>query len=112
MEEGRSVMSIPTLRYMVSGAGWPVSKPLSMIIPPGTVVDTSQARWAALAGMMPIDAIALDQQTYESATSSNGVMGLYLDVNRVQCGPGVVSAALDRDIGDWWSKPLHKPPQR
>jgi hypothetical protein len=103
-------MAAPNLKYMVSGQGWPVSKPISQILPPGTIVDTSQPQWAALAGMVPQDAIALDQQTYDWATSSNGVIGLYLDPNRMRCGPGVVSTALDRDQGDWWSKPQHKPP--
>jgi hypothetical protein len=62
-------MAIPNLKFMVSGAGWPVSKPVSMIIPAGTIVDTSQAAWAALARMVPENAIMLDQQTYDYATS-------------------------------------------
>jgi hypothetical protein len=99
----------PNLKYMISGAGWAISRPQSMVLPPGTVVDTSQAAWAALSGMAPVDAIALDQVTYNFMTSSNGVSGLYLDVNRVGCGPGVVSAALDRDQGDYWEKPNHRP---
>ena len=103
-------MAIPNLKFMVSGAGWPVSKPQSMIIPAGTVVDTSQAAWSALAGMAPVDAIALDQQTYNWMTSTGGVSGLYLDVNRVGCGPGVVSAALDQGPPDYWNRPSHKPP--
>jgi len=103
-------MAAPNLKYMISGQGFPVSKPISQILPPGTIVDTSQPQWAALKGMMPVDAIALDQITYDWATSSNGVIGLYLDVNRVACGPGVVSAALDRDQGDYWNKPQHREP--
>jgi hypothetical protein len=38
------------------------------------------------------------------------VMGLYLDVNRVGCGPGVVSAAVDQGPPDYWNRPSHKPP--
>jgi hypothetical protein len=60
--------------------------------------------------MAPVDAVALDQQTFDYMTSSNGVIGLYLDVNRVGCGPGVVSTALDRDVGDYWTKPNHREP--
>jgi hypothetical protein len=106
-------MAIPNLKYMVGGAGWAVGRPQSMELPPGTVVDTSLAAWAALAGMVPIDAIMLDQQTYDYATSSNGVIGLGYDVARVIAGPGVVSAALDQSDGvDWWSKPSHQEPKR
>jgi hypothetical protein len=104
-------MAIPNLKFMVSGAGWPVSKPQSMIIPAGTVVDTSQPAWAALAGMVPQDAIPRDQVTNDYMVSK-GMNGLYLDPNRVICGPGVVSAALDRDVGDYWSKPQHQEPKR
>jgi hypothetical protein len=105
-------MAIPFLKFMVTGQGWPVGNP-SRLIPAGTVVDTSLPAWAALAGMAPIDAIMLDQQTYDWATSSNGVIGLGYDVARVIAGPGVVSAALDQSDGvDWWSKPSHKEPQR
>jgi len=96
-------MAIPNLRFQVSGAGWPVSKPQSMIIPAGTVVDTSQPAWAALAGMVPVDAIPLDQVTADWMVSY-GVSGLYLDPNRVRVGPGVVSRALDQPA-DWWSAP-------
>jgi hypothetical protein len=102
-------MATPNLKFQVSGAGWPVSKPISMIIPAGTIVDTSQPAWAALAGMVPQDAIPLDQVTNDWMVSY-GVMGLYLDPNRVLCGPGVVSRAVDRDQGDYWNKPNHKPP--
>jgi hypothetical protein len=102
-------MAIPNLRYMVSGAGFAVAKPQSMVLAPGTVVDTSQPGWGFLAAVAPpIDAIMLSQQTYDYVTSSNGVIGLGYDTARVLCGPGVVSAALDRDIGDYWSKPQHQ----
>jgi hypothetical protein len=104
-------MSIPALKYQIGGHGWPVSQPQSMLIPPSTVVDTSLPAWSFLAAVAPpIDAIMLTQQTYDYATSSNGVIGLGYDTARVLCGPGVVSAALDRDVGDYWSKPQHKPP--
>jgi hypothetical protein len=52
----------------------------------------------------PIDAIALTQVTYDWMTSSNGVIGLGYPTWRVAAGPGVVSAALDSDVGDWWSR--------
>jgi hypothetical protein len=100
-------MAAPNLKYMVAGQGWAVSRPQSMVLAPRTVVDTSQAQWSALAGMVPVDAIMLDQQTYDFATSSNGVIGLYLDVNRVRCGPGVQSTALDPPTGDYWNRPSH-----
>jgi hypothetical protein len=102
-------MVIPNLKFQVSGGGWSVSKPISMIIPSGTVVDTSQPAWAALKGMAPIDAIALDQITADFMTSTNGQLyGLGYDVNRVAVGPGVVSRALDRGDRDYWEKPQHR----
>ena len=98
-------MAIPNLKYMVAGngvGGWPVSEPQSMVIPAGTVIDTSLGQWAFLAAVPPpVDAIALTQQTFDYMTSSNGVIGLNHDPNRVGCGPGVISTALDRDVGDW-----------
>jgi hypothetical protein len=106
-------MPIPNLKYQVSGSGWAVSKPISMLIPAATIVDTSQPQWAALRGTAPIDAIALDQISYDWMTSTNGqIHGLGFDVNRVQCGPGVVSAALDRGDRDYWEKPQHREPRR
>jgi hypothetical protein len=102
-------MAIPALKYMVSGAGFPVSTPLSMIIPPGTIVDTSQPAYAALAGMMPIDAVALDQQTADYAVGYGTPNGLNYDPNRVRVGPGVVSRAVDQPTSDWWEKPSHRP---
>jgi hypothetical protein len=101
-------MAIPNLKFMVSGAGWPVSKPISMIIPAGTVVDTSQPAWAALAGMVPIDAVPLDQVTADYMVGY-GMIGLYYDPGRVRCGPGVVSRAVDQPA-DWWNAPQHRPP--
>jgi hypothetical protein len=93
----------------VSGQGWPVSKPISMIIPPGTIVDTSLPQWSALRGTAPVDAIALDQCTYDFMTSTGGqIYGLGFDVNRVAVGPGVVSRALDRSDRDYWEKPQHR----
>jgi hypothetical protein len=104
-------MAIPNLKYQVSGAGFPVAQPISQILSAGTIVDTSQAQWAWLASVPPpVDAIALTQQTFDYMTSSNGVVGLYLDVNRVRVGFGVVSTALDQG-SDYWSRPSHKPPQ-
>jgi hypothetical protein len=53
---------IPALRYQVGGAGFPVAQPQSMVIPVGTIVDTSLPEWAWLANVAPpIDAIALDR---------------------------------------------------
>jgi hypothetical protein len=102
-------MAIPNLKFMVSGAGWAVSRPQSMIIPAGTTVDTSQPAWAALAGMVPENAIPLDQVTADWMVSY-GVNGLRLDPNRIICGPGVVSRALDQGPPDYWNRPSHKPP--
>jgi hypothetical protein len=104
-------MAIPVLKYMVSGGGFAVSRPISQIIPAGTVIDTSQAAWSALADVPPpVDAVALTQATFDYMTSSNGVIGLMHDRNRVRVGPGVVSTALDKDVGDYWNKPQHRPP--
>ena len=106
-------MAIPALKYQVGGQGFAVARPQSMLIPSGTVVDTSLAQWSALSGVAPpIDAIMLTQATYDYVTSSNGAIGLGYDTARVLCGPGVISAALDRDVGDYWSKPQHQQPQR
>jgi hypothetical protein len=105
-------MSIPAFRYQVGGQGFAVAQPQSMVIPPSTVVDTSLPQWGFLATVAPpIDAIMLTQQTYDYCTSSNGVIGLGYDTARVRVGPGVVSAALDRDVGDYWNKPQHRAPQ-
>ena len=60
------VMSIPALKYQVGGRGFAVAQPQSMVIPPSTVVDTSQAAWSWLANVAPpIDAIMLTQATYD-----------------------------------------------
>jgi hypothetical protein len=84
-----------------------------MVIPPSTVIDTSLGQWSFLATVAPpIDAIMLSQSTYDYCTSSNGVIGLGYDTARVRCGPGVQSTALDRDQGDYWSKPQHQEPKR
>ena len=105
-------MAIPALRYQVGGAGFPVAQPQSMVIPVGTVVDTSQAEWSWMANVAPpIDCIPLTQVTYDYMTSTGGQIGLGYDVARVAWGPGVVTAALDPPTGDWWSKPSHKEPQ-
>ena len=106
-------MAIPAFKYQVSGQGFAVAQPQSMVIPPTTVVDTSLAQWGFLAGVAPpMDAVMLTQATYDYCTSSNGVIGLGYDTARVLCGPGVQSTALDRDVGDYWSKPQHQQPQR
>jgi hypothetical protein len=84
-----------------------------MLIPPSTIVDTSLPQWSCLAGMAPVDGIALNQITYDFMTSTNGQLyGLGFDVNRVACGPGVVSRALDRSDRDYWEKPQHREPRR
>jgi hypothetical protein len=106
-----ATLSIPNLKYQIGGAGWPVGNP-SRLIPSGTIVDTSQAQWSALAGQMPVDAVALDQVTADWATSTNGQFGLNYDRNRVACGPGVVSPALDQPTSDWWERPSHFEPKR
>jgi hypothetical protein len=104
-------MATPNLRYMVSGGGWAVSVPISMLIPPSTIVDTSQPAWSALAGKAPVDAIALDQATMDFMTSygASAVGGLGYDPNRVRAGPGVTSRALDQYGPDWWLRPNHSP---
>jgi hypothetical protein len=68
-QEGEeATLSIPNLKYQVGGQGWAVGNP-SRLIPAGTVIDTSQAQWSALRGMAPVDAVALDQITYDFMTS-------------------------------------------
>jgi hypothetical protein len=86
-----------------------VSVPISMIIPPGTIVDTSQPAWAALAGTAPVDGIPLDQVTADWMVSYGTAQGLYYDPARVRVGPGVVSRAVDQPTSDWWEKPNHRP---
>jgi hypothetical protein len=72
-----------------------------MLIPNGTVVDTSQSAWSFLAGVAPpVDAVALDQVTHDYMTSSNGVIGLNYAPGRIRVGPGVVSAAPG--MPDWY----------
>jgi hypothetical protein len=46
-------MAAPNLKYMVSGAGFAVARPQSMVIPASTVVDTSLSQWAFLATVAP-----------------------------------------------------------
>jgi hypothetical protein len=94
-------MSIPALKYMISGQGWPISQQPPRLIPPSTIVDTSQPQWAFLASVPPpVDAIALTQATHDYMTSSNGVIGLNYAPGRVRVGPGVVSAAPG--MPDWY----------
>jgi hypothetical protein len=94
-------MAIPAFKYQVSGQGFAVARPQSMLIPSGTVVDTSLAQWSALSGVAPpIDAIMLTQATYDYCTSSNGVIGLGYAPGRVAVGPGVVSTAPG--MPDWY----------
>jgi hypothetical protein len=107
-----ATLSIPNLKYQISGAGWPVGNP-SRLIPAGTIIDTSLPQWSALAGPMPADAIALDQVTADWATSTNGqIHGLNYERGRVRCGPGVVSPALDQATSDYWEKPNDLEPKR
>jgi hypothetical protein len=94
-------MPIPNLKYQVGGGGWAVGNP-SRLIPPGTIVDTSQPGWAALRGMAPVDAVALNQITFDWMTSSNGQLyGLGYAPGRVACGPGVVSTAAGMPSWYW-----------
>jgi hypothetical protein len=95
-------MAIPALKYMISGQGWPIGKPISQELPPCTVVDTSLPQWAALATVPPpVDAIALTQVTADWMTSTNGQLGLNYDPNRVAVGPGVVSAGSKMPAWYW-----------
>jgi hypothetical protein len=72
------VMAFPTLKYQIAGGGWPVNGG-SLLLAPATIVDTSQPQWSFLASTPPpIDAIALDQTTWNFMTSSNGVIGQQL----------------------------------
>jgi hypothetical protein len=55
----------------------------------GTIIDTSTVEWESLAWVPPpMDAMALDQVTYDYMTS-----GLGYPVGKVRAGPGVVSKA-------------------
>jgi hypothetical protein len=83
-------MALPTLRYQIGGAGWPVNGG-ALLLTSGTLIDTSLPQWAFLASTPPpIDAIAQDQATWNYMTSSNGVVGLCgYPAWRVNAVPGV-----------------------
>jgi hypothetical protein len=59
------------MKYQVAGAGWPLG---ARLIEAGTIIDTSTIEWASLA-WVPMDAIALDQVTYDCMTDPLGVSG-------------------------------------
>jgi hypothetical protein len=84
-------MAIPTLKYQIGNPiGWPVNGG-ALLIPPSTIIDTSTTAWAFLANVPPpIDAIPLDQLTYNYMTNSNGVIGCGYFYWQVKPGPGVV----------------------
>jgi hypothetical protein len=72
------------MKYQIAGAGWPVG---ARLIEAGTIIDTSTVEWASLVWVPPpMDAIALDQVTYDYMTSRLGY-----PVGKVRAGPGVVA---------------------
>jgi hypothetical protein len=72
------------MKYQIAGGGWPVG---ARLIEAGTIIDTSTVEWARLAWVPPpMDAIALDQVTYDYMTGRLGY-----PVSKVRAGPGVVS---------------------
>jgi hypothetical protein len=75
------------MKYQIAGPGWPVG---ARLIEAGTIIDTSTVEWASLAWVPPpMDAIALDQLTYDYMTGRLGY-----PVSKVRAGPGVASKAL------------------
>jgi hypothetical protein len=72
------------MKYQIAGTGWPVG---ARLIEAGTIIDTSAIEWASLAWVPPpMDAVALDQVTYDYMTSR-----LAYPVSKVRAGPGVTS---------------------
>jgi hypothetical protein len=75
------------MKYQVAGDGWPVG---ARLIEAGTIIDTATVEWASLAWVPPpMDAIALDQATYDYMTGRLGY-----PVSKVRAGPGVASKTL------------------
>jgi len=68
--------TVYTIQFLVSGLGWAVTGSRIDLMP-GTFVDFSDPRWAFLLDQNgpPIDAVALNQLTYDFMTS-NDVVGL------------------------------------
>jgi hypothetical protein len=74
------------MKYQITGAGWPIG---ARLIEAGTIIDTSRIEWANLRWVPPpVDAIALDQATYDYMTGRLGY-----PISKVRAGPGVVSKA-------------------
>jgi hypothetical protein len=84
------------LLYLVSGQGWDVRGGL-IFLRPGTMVDMNTPRWAFLADQdgPPIDAVALNQYTYDYMTNNNGVIGLGYPYWAVRYGSDVIPIAGD-----------------
>jgi hypothetical protein len=81
------------MKYQIAER-WPVG---SRLIEADTVIDTTLAGWVSLSWVPPpMDAIALDQVTYDYMTSRLGY-----PVSKVRAGPGVVSKALPLAKDDW-----------
>jgi hypothetical protein len=75
------------MKYQIGPAGWPIGERL---IKAGTIIDTSMIEWANLRWVPPpMDAIALDQATYDYMTGRLGY-----PISKVQAGPGVISKPL------------------
>jgi hypothetical protein len=83
---------VPTtvgLLYVVGGLGWAVNGGL-WDYPPGTLIDTTLPQYQFLVGEgPPIDALPLNQYTYDFMTS-NGVNGCGYTYYRVAVSPGIV----------------------
>jgi hypothetical protein len=83
------------MKYQIAES-WPVG---SRLIEADTVIDTTLPEWVSFLWVPPpMDAIALDQVTYDYMTSRLGY-----PVSKVRAGPGVVSKALP-PADERWSR--------
>jgi hypothetical protein len=94
------------MKYLIGPHGWECRQPGigRRWIEPGTLVDQALGQWAFVVGQgPPIDAVAYDQECYDTMVASpvNGGMGY--DPARVQFYPnrGIVPV---NPVGDYWAQ--------
>jgi hypothetical protein len=96
------------MKYFVGPQGWEVRAPGNIgrrFIEPGTLIDDSLAQWAFVASQgPPIDALPVDQATYDAMLRSPALGGLGYEYFRVRpFGAGIVLSGPGTG-GDYWSK--------
>jgi hypothetical protein len=87
MTQSPNYLGLPNLKYQLV-TGFLVNQ---WFIPPATIIDTSRQEFAWLFNVLPpMDAIPLDQATYQFFTSSGGTIGCGYPYWAVRYGPNVV----------------------